>query len=298
MNIVVFGAGAIGSLFGGLLSKTNNVILIGRKNHVQAINSINLKIIGKTKKEIKLQAFENVTKVTDVDLIILTVKSFDTDIAVKQLKPLINSKTIIMSLQNGLHNIDKIQKYVNKNQIVAGITTHGAIFEKPGLIIHSGIGKTTIGELNGKKTPRIIQIAETFNKAEIKTTINSDIKDEIWIKAIINSSINTLTTFFNCKNGYLLENPILENLVEKICIESTNVAKSEGYKFDNYTMIKKTKEVINDTIDNYSSMLQSIKQKKKTEIDSINGKIVECGRKNNVDLTLNEILIHYIKSNS
>ena len=298
MNIIVFGAGAIGSLFGGLLSKNNKVILIGRKKHVKAINSKNLKIIGKTNKKIKLQAFENVTKVTDADLIILTVKSYDTDNAIKKLKPLINSKTIIMSLQNGLDNIDQIQKYVNKNQIVAGITTHGAIFEKPGLINHTGIGNTTIGELNGKKSPRVLKIVEIFNEAEIKTTINSNIIDEIWIKAIINSSINTLTSFFSCKNVYLLENPILENLVEKICIESTNVAKSEGFKFDNFTMIEKTKEVINDTGDNYSSMLQSIKQKKKTEIDSINGKIVEFGRKNNVDLTLNEILIHYIKSNS
>lgn len=296
MKILIFGSGAIGSLFGGLLSKNNDVILIGRKNHVHAINSNNLKIIGKSKKDIKIKAYENVNKETEPDLIILTVKSYDTDNAVKQLKSLITDKTIIMSLQNGLDNIKKIKKYVSKNQIVVGITTHGAIFKKPGVINHTGIGRTTIGELNGKKTPRIIQIAETFNKAEIKTTINSDIKDEIWIKAIINSSVNTLTTFFNCKNGYLLKNPILEKLVEKICIESTNVAKSEGYKFDNFIMIKKTKEVISDTSNNYSSMLQSIKQKKKTEIDSINGKIVEIGRKNNINLTLNEILTHYIKS--
>ncbi len=296
MNIIIFGAGAIGSLFGGLLSKNNKVILIGRKKHVQEINLKNLKIIGKTKKEIKLQAYEDVNKVTKADLIILTVKSYDTDNALKKLKSLITDKTIIMSLQNGLDNIEKIQKHVSKNQIVVGITTHGAIFEKSGLINHTGIGKTTIGELNDKKTKRIIEIAEIFNEAEIKTTINSDIKDEIWIKAIINSSINTLTTFFNCKNGYLLDNPILEKLVEKICIESTNVAKSEGFKFDDFTMIKKTKEVINDTSDNYSSMLQSIQQKKKTEIDSINGKIIEIGKKNNIDLTLNEILTCHIKS--
>ena len=177
-----------------------------------------------------------------------------------------------------------------------GITTHGAVFSKPGFIEHTGIGKTTVGEISGKKTTRIQKIVEMFNVAGVKTTLNIDILREIWIKAIVNSSINSLTAFFQCENGYLLENPVLEKLVERVCEESTCVAVSKGVSVSYDEMIQRTREVIRDTAGNYSSMLQSVQQGKPTEIDSINGVFVDYGRKNNVKVLVNEVLLDHIKS--
>ena len=102
--------------------------------------------------------------------------------------------------------------------------------------------------------------------------------------------------FFECKNGYLLENPLLENLVEKICFESTNVANICDMDLDIKDMIKKTKCVIRKTSDNYSSMFQSIKYGKKTEIDSINRIIVKKGKEKKVDVFLNSSLVYLVKS--
>lgn len=296
MNIVIFGAGAIGSLFGSLLSKNNNVTLISRKPHVDAIRKNGLTIEDKTKLNVEVGAEESVDKITyQTDLFILTVKSYDTETAIKEARSIIGDKTIVLSIQNGLDNIDKIKKFVNSRNIIVGVTTHGAFFSKPGLIRHTGIGKTIIGELNGKKTDRLKNIQSIFNNSDIKTTISIDIFKAIWIKTIINSSINPLTSIFNCKNGYLLENPVLEKIVEKICRESTNIANANGIDILYSAIIKKTKEVIVDTGENFSSMLQSIQKGKKTEIDSINGKLVELGKKCGIELSMNEILVYSVK---
>ena len=296
MNIVVFGAGAIGSFFGGVLSKNNNVFLIGRKDHVEKINKNGLKIIGKTNHNAKLEAFAFVKDVFIIpDLVILAVKSYDTQQAMSLIKPIIRDNTYVMSLQNGLDNIGKIRKYVNSEKILACITTHGVVFSKPGSVEHTGVGRTIVGALNNKKTGFVKDIASNLNNCGIKTTICNEINSEIWTKAIINSSINPVTSIFCCKNRYLLNNPILEKIVERICIESTNIANSQGFNFSESDMIDKTKQVINETSENYSSMLQSVKSGKKTEIDSINGKLVEIGKKSGVDASLNEILVYSIK---
>jgi 2-dehydropantoate 2-reductase len=297
MNVVILGAGAIGSLFGGLLSKKNNVILLGRKPHVQNIKKNGLKITGKTQLNVRISAEDSIKKINfSPDLLILTVKSYDTENAIKEAKSLIGANTVVLSLQNGLDNIDKIEKVASREKIIAGVTTHGAFFLKPGFIKHTGKGETILGELNCKKTKRIKRIADLFNEARIETKISTNIVKEIWIKAIVNSSINPLTAFFQCKNGHLLENPILENLVERICKESTEVANSVGICLYNHSMIKKTREVIRKTSANHSSMLQSFKKGGNTEIDSINGKIIYMGKRNNAKTSINELLVYLVKS--
>lgn len=297
MNIVVMGAGAIGSLFGALLSKNNNVLLIGRKTHISAIKKSGLTIKGKTCLNVKINAVTSIDDVTFFpELLILTVKSYDTESAILKVRKIINGDTIVLSLQNGLDNIDKIKKYIKSEKIIAGVTTQGAFFSKPGVINHTGKGITFLGELSRYKTKCVVNITNTFNRSGIETKITEDILREIWIKAVINSSINPLTALFNCKNGYLLKNPILENVLEKICEESTIIANSFGIETTDISMIKKTKDVVKSTYDNYSSMLQSVLQCKKTEIDSINGKLVEIGKKNGKKTLMNEIMVYSVKS--
>lgn len=295
MKILIMGAGAMGSLFGALLSKDHKVILIGRKTHIEEINKKGLYIDGLTKIHLKINAESNINNINFLpDLIILTVKSYDTTEALNKLIPIISNSTFILSLQNGLDNIEKILKVVKKNRVIAGVTTQGALFSDPGKITHTGKGKTIIGAISEGNNEFIEDLIDHFNKSGIETNYSNKIIDEIWKKAIINSSINPLTTMFNCKNGYLLENPIIEKIVEKICYESTIIANSFGIKTSFDDMIMKTKEVIKKTADNSSSMLQSYKKYKKTEIDSINKILIKIGEKNNCPIVLNETLLRII----
>lgn len=297
MKILVMGGGAIGSLFAGLLSKNNYVTLIGRKDHVDKINKNGLKIIGKTSMNVKIPAFDSLDKINfQPDLILLTVKSYDTEMAIIELLKILGRKTLLLTIQNGLDNLHKMKGKLKKEQIIAGTTTNGAIFDSPGVINHTGEGYTYIGEINGGITQRIKKITNVFNIAGIKTKTSKDILKEIWIKAIVNSCINPLTAFFEIENGYLIENKILEKILEKICEESTKIANTQGFIFSSEEMIRNTKHVIMDTKKNRSSMYQSLIMGKKTEIDSINGKLVEIGKKNKANFSLNEILINLVKT--
>ncbi len=296
MNIVIFGAGAIGSLFGGILAKNNNVFLIGRKNHIEQIKKKGLIIKGKTKKNIKISAFENVEDILfSPDLVIISVKSYDTENAVKKIKKIIDKNTFIMSIQNGLDNIEKIEKIMDKKKLFVCITTHGSVFYKPGVIIHTGIGKTTIGALV-KNSFFEQKLVDLFNLSGIKTKVSTNIMYDIWTKGVVNSVINPITCIFKCKNGYILKNPILEKLMEKICYESVQVANACGFNLVYEDVLNLTKEVIFDTSENFSSMLQSIQNDSKTEIDNINGVIFKLGEKYKLDVSLNKVII-YVVSN-
>jgi 2-dehydropantoate 2-reductase len=297
MNIIIFGAGAIGSLFGALLSKNNDIILYGKKPHIDIIKRKGLRIIGKTTFHKKLQANSNINNIKmKADLIILSVKSYDTNNALKQIKKIADNNTIILSIQNGLDNIEKIKKIINHKQIICGITNQGSYFAKPGLINHTGLGPTFLGELEENYSTRIKQIIQLFNKSGIYTKYTNDILKEIWIKAIINSSINPLTTIFRCKNGYLIKNPILLKLVKLICNESSNIAIGEGFNLNSDNIFQRTLNIIKNTSDNYSSMLQGYIKNKKTEIESINGKFISVGEKRDIDCNINQLLMKIIHS--
>jgi 2-dehydropantoate 2-reductase len=297
MNIVVFGAGAIGSLFGGLLARYNTVILVGRPQHIKCIQQKGISIKGKTHLTTRVSAVESIEDFSlSPDVILLTVKSYDTELACDQIRRLIQDQTIVVSLQNGLDNVEKIKQTIDKEHIIAGVTTQGALFSEPGTITHTGQGKTILGELDGDLSERLQRLTRIFNESGIETQMSNHIEEEIWRKAIINSSINPLTAFFGCRNGYLLENPLLEKIVESVCTESSMIASSRGIPVSPTEMIQKTKEVIQDTALNYSSMLQSIQQGKKTEIDSINGALFRRGMEQRVDAPLNRILLELINS--
>jgi 2-dehydropantoate 2-reductase len=297
MNIVVFGAGAIGSLFGALLAKQNNVTLVGRAAHTAQIKQHGLIIEGKTRLSTSIAAVESIDDISvPPDLILLTVKSYDTETASRQLRPLLKGQTLVLSLQNGLTNLEKIKHHLGKEHLLAGVTTHGAFFTKPGLITHTGKGNTILGELDGHPSNRLEALVSLFNRAGIQTQMSTEINTEIWKKAIVNSSINPITAFLKCKNGYLLENPILEKTVESICSESCRIASTEHVLVSPLEMMEITKEVIHDTAENYSSMLQSIQQGKRTEIDSINGELLRIGMKNKTNTSLNRILVELIIS--
>ncbi len=297
MNIVVFGAGALGSFIGGVLAQKHAVVLIGRQQHVDTIQRQGLTISGETQCFVKPQAFHSIKEIMFFpDLILLTVKSYDTKDAAKEIQPYLKDDSVVLSLQNGLGNIEALSSIVDKKHIIAGITTHGVFYQKPGCIVHSGFGKTILGELSGKKTTRIQHIASLFSDAGIPTTVSTHIFTDIWVKAIINASINPLTAFLMCTNGYLLKNPVVEHICDNICAESTHVANAEHINVDVQKMLRQTKQVIRKTKNNYSSMVQSIQQGKKTEIDHLNQKFVDFGKKHGIETPLNTLMVLLIKS--
>ncbi|HEC82737.1 MAG TPA: ketopantoate reductase family protein [Thermoplasmatales archaeon] len=291
MRFIIYGAGALGSLFGGLLSVYNDVVLVGREGHINAVEKNGLKIEGITNKTF----YPNVdVKMKKYDVVILTTKAYDTEKAVKEILRRFG-KIPVLSLQNGLKNEEIISEIIGEEYTLGGVTSHGATFIENGRIFHAGKGETIIGEMNGEMTERIKKIAYAFNKCGIETEISRNIKKEIWKKAIINASINGLTSILKCKNGYLIENKNAEILLEKICSECIEISQKNEIDVGE-EMIKKTKEVATRTSENISSMLQDLLNGKKTEIDEINGAFIEMAKKKGVEAPVNEFVHLAVKS--
>ena len=286
MKFIVYGAGALGSLFAALLSKKHDVLIVGREKHVEAIEKNGLIVEG-----LSNGIFHPKTRWdgSRYELIILTTKAYDTKKAVEEAVERFG-KLPFLSLQNGLNNEEEIASIVGYENVIGGITNHGVTFIDYGKIRHAGYGETVIGEMDGKISNRIRKIAKAFNEAGIETRISKKIKEEIWRKVVINSAINPLTTIFKCKNGAIMK---YKNLIKEICDEGSKIARKEGYVIDD--AFKKTMEIIEKTADNYSSMLQDVMNGKRTEIEEINGAIANAGEKHGIKACYNIVLTKIIK---
>ena len=294
MKITIFGAGAIGSLLGAHLSRHHDVAFIGRPPHITSIQSQGLTITGKTRFHGKIMARTTLDDTTTPDLIIVTVKAYDTAIAAGEISSILTPTTTVLTLQNGLGNIEALAAKIPIHQLLAGIITHGALLTSPGTVTHTGKGEITIGELDGDISDRVTNIANIFTSSNLPATVSKDITSDIWRKTIVNSSINPLTALFTCTNGYLQTNPILAHMVDAICDESTRIAQAAGKPVTIEEMRNLTRHVIHDTAQNSSSMLQSLQHNKPTEIASINGALAQTASHNHLDAPLNRLLTSLI----
>jgi 2-dehydropantoate 2-reductase len=316
MRIVVIGAGAMGSLFTCLLSQSYLVseiwLLDKNKSKIKSLKNTGLRITGLTKfflKPEKLNITNNPAIVSQSNLILIFVKSYNTKEVVKKIANYLSENTIILTLQNGLNNIETIEKILNEksknklilNNICAGITSHGATLIKNGLVKHAGKGETIIGP--GYRTTKIIslklkEIQTLFNSANIITKVvetPQETKQVIWSKLVINSAINPVGAITGLRNGQLIESEPLSNLLYSIAEESNKVATKKRIKLLYPDIRKKINEVCLYTKNNINSMLQDILNNKQTEIDYINGAIINEANNIGVNVPLNRAMYFLVK---
>lgn len=299
MKVVIVGAGAMGSIYGGFLAEAGNEVyfLDVFKEHVDNINKDGLWIEGTSgDRYIKgIKATSDPEEVGIVDLAIVFVKSTITDLAIKQNKAVIGPETTVLTLQNGLGNIEKLKTVVKESQIIAGTTSHGASLLGPGKIKHAGHGATVIGELDGSVTERIKMIAEVFQNAKLDpVTISENVMGVIWDKLLVNVGINPVTAITNLKNGEILDYPEILRLSVDAVEEAMKVADAIGIKLETPNAVDHFKEVCKVTGENTSSMLSDVLNKRKTEIDNINGAIVREGVKLGIDTPMNALLTRLV----
>lgn len=286
MKIIILGAGGIGSLVGALLSKENDVLLIGRQRHVDKIDKDGLDVSGCVNENFKVKAETEIDNIEENTFIILSTKVIDSEKAINDIKDLVKGDTIILCMQNGLGSEEIVKNIVNC-KVVRCITTAGTAFLEPGKIICSNIGNIYLEDSEVSSS-----ICDIFNKAGFEAEVSKNFKERVWIKLTVNCVMNTLTAIFRVKNGELSKVP---GLVKSITDEAVMVAEKEGLKFNNEEMFDLVIKVIKDSAENKSSMLQDILKEKKTEIDFLNGKIVELGKKHKVKTSINEVLVSMVK---
>ncbi|WP_244969340.1 ketopantoate reductase family protein [Tissierella praeacuta] len=298
MRIAIIGSGAMGSLYGGILAEAGNEVYFIDvfEEHINKINNYGLCIVENgVERYIKnVKATINAKEIGKVDLAIVFVKSTITDIAIKQNKDVLDKNTIVLTLQNGLGNIEKINSVVDISQIVAGTSSNGASMIEPGKINHAGNGGTTIGEIDGSMTERIKELGKILNIPKLgPVKISDNVMGTIWDKLLVNAGINPLTAITGLKNGQLLENEESILLLDKLINEGVEVAKGLGIKLG-FEDSEYCKNVCKATSKNTSSMLADVINKRNTEIMNINGAIVREGRKLNIQTPANEMMTYLV----
>jgi 2-dehydropantoate 2-reductase len=297
MKTVIVGAGAMGSLFGGLLSlKGEEVCLVDIwKEHIDTIRSKGLVLEERGKAQpIQIHATTEVASVGKADLVLIFVKTYHTEKAVSNARVLQKESTVFLTLQNGLGNEETLCKKIDRNKVLLGVTGQGATLLGPGHIRHAGWGKTYVGELDGKSSDRVNQIVQMFHKAGIETEVSSNIHDLVWEKLFVNVGINALAAITGLKNGQLLDYPETLRLTEVLVSEAIEVAKKKGVRVERNPM-DRVKAVIEATRENRCSMGQDLDFKRKTEIDAINGAIVREAERLGIAAPYNQMITDLIK---
>jgi 2-dehydropantoate 2-reductase len=299
MKIAVVGAGAMGSLFGGMLIEIGaDVWLIHRRpEYVKAINENGISIErNKQTRIIPARATVDPDDVGKADLIIIFVKSPQTRDAARTVIKLADSQSLIVSLQNGLGNGDIITEVVGKpDQVIAGATSHGATLLGPGIIRHAGTGPTVMGIWTGGEKPAVHKIADLFENAGIATQVVSDAKRVVWEKLLINVGINAITALTGIKNGELLDLPGTREISEQAVREAMTVARAKGINVRD-DAVEYMLEVARRTKLNRSSMGQDADKKKQTEINAINGAIVTQAEKLGLKVPVNKTLTALVEA--
>lgn len=300
MRIVIVGPGAMGCLFGSFFLKNKGDVYFLDKDEERAklISQKGIYVEGLSNFSIKkVKITTRAKEIKEADLFIIATKSYSTDSAVRSILPILNKEAFVLTLQNGLGNIEIISKYIPLRQIIAGTTAEGATLLDVGHIRHAGIGETFIGQVSKvNQKSKIEEIVKIFNKAGFETKLSKNIEGLIWSKLIINVGINALTALTRLKNGRILEYPHLRKVMEAAVKEAYRIAKRKRIKLVYSDPVEKVEEVCIKTSGNISSMLQDVLKKRKTEIDFINGAIVREGKKLGISTPINWVLTNLVKA--
>ncbi|MDR1885664.1 MAG: 2-dehydropantoate 2-reductase [Synergistaceae bacterium] len=298
MKVAVLGAGAMGSLYGGLLAEAGNeVVLVDVwRDQVDAVNASGLSIegAGGERRVRGIRAVSDASEAGTADLILVFVKATATEGAMRGALPMVGGATTVLTLQNGLGNVEKLCAVVPADRVVAGTTGHGATLLGPGRIRHAGVGDTIVGELDGNRSARVESLAAMFAGAGMTAQVSTNVIGLIWTKLTVNVGINALTAVTGLKNGRLASFPEAEALMRAAVDEACSVARRKGIQLEIDSPFEHAMSVAVKTGANRSSMLQDILAGRQTEIAVINGAIVEEGEKLGIPTPVNAVLTNLV----
>lgn len=298
----MLGAGSLGSTIGGTLAQGGNEVYFVDmwKEHVDTINQNGLRMTDEvTEWTVKVDARTTGEGIGEADLVIVLVKSFATKTAIQQLKEtsVIGPNTMVMSLQNGLGNEETIAEVIGEANVISGKVYVGGRLISPGYVSVGIKGKHTyLGELTGEITERIQNVCDTFNAAGLESSVSDNIKGLIWDKLLINVAAGALCGITRLPYGPLYEEDYIRETAVMAIQEAIDVAKAAGVKLkseDPEYPWYAASEGLPATFK--TSILQSLELNRPTEIDFINGSVVEWGKKFGIPTPVNQTLVTCIK---
>ncbi len=296
MKIALIGPGAMGLLFGGYLSKHNDVTLIGSNPENMKIieeEGISIQETDGTSAIYHPHATADASSLSPVDLVLLFVKATVSEAALEKNKNLIGPDTILMTLQNGAGHENILKKFTDEEHILIGTTQQGSGRLTPVSIIHSGLGSTSIGAVVGD-SERFAHVAESFESCGFPCSVSSQVKGMIWNKLMINASSSVLSGILQMPQGYVVKNPhaweIAQNLIREICATAT----ADGYPFSADEQIARLHTHLENAPDGLPSIMVDLQKGRITEASVITGAVVDAAHRLGISVPVNEMVLSLV----
>lgn len=278
MEVLVYGAGALGSLVGGLLARTHDVTLVGRDAHMRRIRDEGLRIDGEVDGHVRPRAVTDGTQ-RSAELALVTTKAYDTDTAGSDIAT--GTYDVVCSLQNGLTE-ERLVAAVDP-PVLAGTASYGARFVEPGHVRCTGVGEIAVGALAGGPSALANRVARAFGAAGIETTAADDMPRRRYEKLAVNAGINGPSALARVTNGEVWMGPA-GDVAREAAREVAAVARGDGVDLPDPAAVEAVERVARDTAVNRSSMCTDIEAERRTEVDAIYGTILERAEKHDLDV--------------
>ena len=297
---VIGGAGAMGGVLGGTLAEAGNeVVLVDvARDAVDRINAEGLRIESTTgaTRSVHVPATTEPASVGPVDLAIVFTKCYHTENAVRSAMPLLAAHTTVLSLQNGWGNAPKIAALVGDERVLAGVTYHSATVIAPGHVLHTGQGVTIIGELNGGMSGQVERIATAFRDAGLDVSPTDAVVNAIWSKLALNVCTLPTSALLHFYAGQLIEHDGTIELMRALLRETVAVANAQGFQLDESERWETITGLLARAAKSKASMLQDVERGRRTEIEVINGAVVDGGLRLGIATPHNDTVVYLIKA--
>lgn len=299
MKICIVGPGALGCLFAALLARSGHQVFLvdHRSDRAEQLAEQGIELHDQHGVSVfRVQVTAAPAQIGWVPVIFLCVKSDDVEIAARTIHPFLGKDGLLIALQNGIAHHPRLAELAQQPWVL-GVTAQGAHLIGHGQVRHGGTGPTFLGfpgEVTPTATQRLRELTEEMNRAGIPTCIRHDILTAAWNKLIVNAGINALSALENCPNGELLNRPEALSTLKAAVLEASRVAMALGIEITP-DPVAMTVAVCRQTRDNISSMLQDVRQGRRTEVDAINGAIVRQARILGLPTPANQSLVARVK---
>jgi 2-dehydropantoate 2-reductase len=298
MRIAVIGAGAMGAMFGARFAQAGAEVVLFDKDdaHVAAIRKSGLTVRGRDGDlRLRLSATADPAAMGPVDMALVMVDGNATPDAAAILARVLPAEAFALTLQNGIGNIETLSAALGEGRVMAGSTYNSGARLQPGKVAHTNVGNTTIGELNGRATGRLVDVATLFADADLPVTVTDNVIGHIWMKFVLNVAINPVSAVTGLRSGEIARTPSALALLEHILDEVLAVMAAKGVRLP---VGDPRAYVIDHAWVRYNrpSMLQHVEAGRRTEIDSLNGALLREAKVLGIPCPFNEAIVLAVKS--
>ena len=296
IEVAVLGAGAVGCYYGGMLARAGHAVtLIGRPVHVAAFAARGLRFEGlKFDEQVAVGASTEASAVRGCRVVLFCVKSTDTESAAEQMAPHLDAGALVVNLQNGVDNTERIAARIAQ-PVIPAVVYVATEMAGPGHLKHHGRGDLVIGEL-GAKLPAgaLAQVKRWFEAAGVPVAISGNVAGELWAKLVVNCAYNALSAISQLPYGKMIEGPGIRDVMRDVVEETLAVAKASGVTMAPDTL-ERTYRIAEAMPTQYSSTAQDLARGKPTEIEHLNGFVARRGASLGVPTPANRTLAALVR---